>query len=253
MGPKDVNGMTVFLCSNCGHFVMNQEAFNKLVNLQVEEHTHEVPEEESVHCPGCNGAMPKAEIGDGGVDVCHHCHMVHTDRDAMEYIATNENEDKTILGFVFKLDEARNIHNAQHIRAMTNTLVNSAFVLYKNGLLLTSYSVNTNEDMDHDIMGGMIMAITDFVQISFKDFCQDSCLESITFKGKEIAFTHGDYIIVAIQVDGKLDDETRAKLDSKLKEIEANNKDYLHSWSGDVTELGSTIEEFSSILLPLKG
>ena len=256
MGMKNVDGKMVILCNNCGHFFMDQAGFQNMVGKELHEHDSE--DEEAVHCPSCNGKMKVAEVNEEKVDVCTKCGKIHTSREAMLHINEEEHEEikpdepKNIMGFVFKMDQQRNIYRANLGESIQNLMIGSLFVIHQDGLLITSYTKD-KDGVDVDILGGMIVAITDFVKTSFESFRDNDNLSSIRFREKEIAFEHGKYLILAMELEGNLDAEARAAISNKLEEIEGRYDRVLAAWQGDMSDVESLISDFKDVLVPLKG
>lgn len=266
MTEKMVNGMAMKLCSNCGGFFMNRDAFQNVIGIKVGEEVHEHTGED-VNCPMCKKVMMSTTVEDTEIELCPDCGQVHAEREDIVNIAKNKGAEKPkevpetvdtpveegdILGFVLRMDTARNVDRATNGKALKDMLVDGMFVLYNNGLLITSYTSGLQEDMDEDIVGGMIMAITNFVQTSFSDFSDGATLQSIRFKDKEIAFEQGKYIIVALKMSGILEGDVRKDITSALKEIEVKYEATLKDWNGDVSTLDDLIEDFQKRIVPVK-
>jgi hypothetical protein len=159
---------------------------------------------------------------------------------------------RSIQGFVFKLDEARNLNQGLQAKPVQDLVVDSAFVLHNTGLLITSFAPEGGSKVDEDIMAGMISAITNFVQDSFRGFNEGQTLQSIRFKGKEIAFEHGSYLILAFEVSGTMDDELRSKISDELRQIESKNGGVLKGWDGNMSDMHSLIDQFRKMLVPMQ-
>ncbi|MEM3341432.1 MAG: zf-TFIIB domain-containing protein [Thermoplasmata archaeon] len=154
-------------------------------------------------------------------------------------------------GFLFQIDKQRNILNVMSSSTVVpNMVVESVFILYKNGILISSFTSDSVKPVDRDILGGMITAITDFVRTSFIGF-ESSCLECIRFKGRELSFETGEYLTIAIVLKGGLDEDTRRKIHETLIEIETSGRDMLERWNGDRTGIKDVINRFSDLIVPV--
>jgi uncharacterized CHY-type Zn-finger protein len=271
MEPTVMGSINVNLCGTCGNFYMTADAFEQIVGskVNVKEHDHK-HDGKGVICPACSKKMNIADMKGGRVDLCPNCGVVHSDRESMTTIAwdkINVDIDKKddvrkaangisgenhIMGFVLKMDEERNKRVLQAVETVEGMEIDAVFVLSKCGLLLKSYANNLREDMDEDIMGGMIVAITDFVSTSFSNFSEGESLQSIRFKGKEIAFEHGIYLILAMELSGTLNDDVRKKIASELNKIETTHKSNLEGWNGNLEEISDVISQFNTFVLPFK-
>lgn len=210
-------------------------------------------EEEAFQCPGCNRQMLVTQINNAEIDICRSCNMVHMDGEAVNKRKTrcSEHED-TVLGFVLQLEDIRNQANLQNNRYVKNLLVNNAFVLHRSGLLLTSFFGGSDHEMDHDIVWGMLTAVTDFVRDTFKDFTKDTPISSIRFNDKEIAFEHGKYLLLAFEVEGLIDQQTRELLAQKITEIEAQNENELDDWCGNLNHVKPVIDSLQEMMIPVE-
>jgi hypothetical protein len=112
--------------------------------------------------------------------------------------------------------------------------VENLFILYRSGILLASYTPQIPVELDRDILGSMLMAVTGFVQTSFKGMAEDHPLSSIRFGDREIAFEHGDHIVVAVTLRGTLEPNVRMRLAAALREVETKNDHILRSWDGNL-------------------
>lgn len=246
----------------------------------------------ATNCPGCKGAMVSAEVGGTGIAMCTHCNVALSDRGSMVAMAgavqtgapygplagaqtalgaqacsgmgapassspgtrppSGQPSGRSIQGFVFKMDEARNLTQGLAAKPVQDLVVDSAFVLHNTGLLITSFANEGGSKVDSDILAGMISAITNFVQDSFRGFNEGQPLQSIRFKGKEIAFEHGSYLILAFEVSGTMDDDARAKISDELKQIESKNGSVLKCWDGSMSDMQGLIEQLRKMLVPMK-
>ncbi len=271
MCQKMINGIPVMLCPQCGNFVMDRNAFQGLIGIDIapsiparapsppapqgecnygpNENASsrmksnrsfvstacELPAgeiQESHQCPGCKREMPTVQAYGAHIDLCPHCGIVHSKRDSLSELVKTE-AGTTIAPVLAKMDCERNVEKATKTEKVAHITVDGLFVLYKTGLLITSVSNDVREGMDRDVLGSMMIAITEFVQSSFKSF-EDCALESIKFRGKEIAFEKGEHLIVALTLSGHIDEGMRAKIRRSLAEIERKNESALVKWNGDL-------------------
>ena len=259
MQQEEVNGISVNLCANCGGFFMDKDAFQNVVNKPVGTDVHALDHEDSPDCSGCKGKMAGTEVEGAEIEICPECDVVHAGRAGLSSIAEaigNDGEDGSegsgeVVGFLLRLDRVRNVHNSLSAKSLEDLAVDSVFVLSRGGLLITSYTVGLREEMDKDIVGGMMVAITNFVQTSFKGVDQGTPLESIRFKGTEIAFEHGKYLIVALQIRGSLEQAVREAFASALTEIESKYDSVLQDWDGNLGDLKDMVGSFQNLVVPV--
>jgi Zn-finger nucleic acid-binding protein len=255
MHPKELDGTPLNMCFDCGQFVMGKGNFKEVVGVSVENHVHH--KAGTVHnCPGCKGEMSGAEVGGVEFDYCPHCQIVSSDRASFSHMIDDSDGPKTqtqdMSNLLLQMDVARNIENVHRASAELEDVrikVDDLFVLYRSGILMSSFTTNIDESLDKDVLGSMMMAITDFVQQSFKPTkgrSQKSKLSSIKLEDKEIAFEHGEFLVVALGLSGTLPAASRKKVADAIKNVETQNKDLLNEWDGDlgkVKEIGHFFKE----------
>jgi len=260
MRTSFINNTPVTVCVQCGHFLMNINALQEILGVTLQTHMHERTSGAATNCPGCKGAMVSAEVAGTGIEMCTSCNVALSDRGslvqmsgaAMPGTSSGLPSGRSIQGFVFKLDEARNLSRGLAAKPVQDLVVDSAFVLHNTGLLITSFAHEGGNKVDEDILAGMISAITNFVQDSFRGFNEGEPLQSIRFKGKEIAFEHGSYLILAFEVSGTMDDEARSKISEELRQIESSNGSVLRGWNGNLSDMQGLIEQFRKMLVPMQ-
>jgi hypothetical protein len=135
---------------------------------------------------------------------------------------------------------------------MDSLKVDDVFVLYRNGILLSSYTTDVSADIDMDVLGAMMTAIMEFVRTCFRSLGTDSPLSSIKIGEKEIAFEHGEYIVMAITLKGNLDAETRNAISAAIKKLERENREFLDSWNGCLGDIKDMALSLQNLLLPVK-
>jgi Zn-finger nucleic acid-binding protein len=290
LNPTTVEKNQVFLCNSCGDFVMPKAGFEGLVGTNVQGpslvppgaggavmrdesskckkeagsatlgtpkaklggQTHSKDEGHAHNCPGCHGEMSRANVKGADIEFCPGCNIVHSDRASFSFIVDSEPGNKAVNETLLKLDVARNVNNAVHGTKVSDVSVDDIFVLYKNGILMTSWTTDVPEEMDKEILGSMLMAITNFVQSSFKTMGKGKMLSSIRFEDKEIAFEHGNHIVVAMTLRGTLGSEARKKLQSTIKEVESTHSGVLQSWDGCLDTVGGIMGSFKHFIDPLR-
>lgn len=124
--------------------------------------------------------------------------------------------------------------------------------MYRNGILITSYAPDMPKELDRDVVGSMLLAVTEFVQTSFKGLGGSTPLSSIRFGDREIAFEHGQFLVLALTLKGKLEADTRKKLAAALKAVEDGNDHILRSWDGDLGELHGMLKSFWPLVEPVR-
>lgn len=251
MRPAASGKDQVWLCDECGNFFMPARSFEGLVEQPLSGHA--LPAEDgAVSCPGCKGAMSGAEVKGAQIDYCPRCEMVLSDRTSFSYIIDHSSHSKPMEKALLGMDVARNLSTAFRAEPVPKLKVDNLFILYRNGILITSYAPDVPKDMDRDVVGSMLMAVTEFVQTSFKGLGGTGPLSSIRFGDREIAFEHGRYLVLALTLKGELGSDVRKKLSAALKAVEARNDHLLHSWDGNLGDLTGILDSFGHVVEPVR-
>ncbi len=252
MHPATGREDPTWLCDECGDFFMPRKDFQKLVGVTIAGRAQPGPGEGGHACPGCHGAMAGVVVKGADIDVCPKCDIVVSDRSSFSFIIEHTPAKQAPGRALLAMDVARNVSTAYMAGSVPGLGVENLFVLYRNGILITSYAPGVPKELDRDIVGSMLMAVTEFVQTSFKGLGGSAPLSSIRFGDREIAFEHGDFLVLALTLKGILGPETRKGLAAALREIEAQNDHLLRSWDGDLGAFGGMLEVFERLLGPLR-
>lgn len=255
MGPHGIEGQPMWLCDQCGSFAMGKDSFQHFVGADASSHTHKREDGVVHNCPGCGNAMAGSSVNGVEIDYCNSCNVVHADRSSFSLMLQQVDEPEELHDLQLQMDVERNLDNALRSTAagsISNPKVDDIFVLFKNGILIMSYTTDVRDEMDKDVMASMMMAITDFVQSCFKGAGKKRALSSIRLEDKEIAFEHGTHLVVALTLKGTLDERTRKQVASKLADIEKKNAKLLGSWNGNLGVLSGVVKELDVMVGPLR-
>jgi len=233
MRPARGESDPTWLCDECGNFLMPRKQFSKLVGMTIAGQA--VPDNGGGHkCPGCGRTMAGVEVRGAGIDLCPGCDIIVSKRASLSLIAEVSPDRPEPGRALLDLDSSRNQSTASRARPVPRLQVENLFILYRSGILLASYTPQIPVELDRDILGSMLMAVTGFVQTSFKGMAEDHPLSSIRFGDREIAFEHGDHIVVAVTLRGTLEPNVRMRLAAALREVETKNDHILRSWDGNL-------------------
>lgn len=243
-----IRGENGLICPGCGEFIMPLDSFKGIVGLDVSEEVQRPGPDHQMLCPSCQKHMPKAEVHGVEVDVCRTCNVMHSGRASMQRIMEASGHAEAVDQAILEMDIARNTDNLCRCHIVKNLGVDDIFLMFKNGILVTSYTTDVHEDLDQDVLGSMLMAITQFIQSCFKSVDSEPLLSSIRLKEKEIAFEHGEFLVLAISNKETIDDGVKEHLSGILTRIEKNNKDTLANWDGALKGLTGVVSEFDRCL-----
>jgi Zn-finger nucleic acid-binding protein len=251
MHPAASSKDNLWLCDQCGDFFMPAKTFEGLVEEPLKTHLRPGKEGATL-CPGCKGEMSTVEVKGAGLDFCPRCEMVLSDRASFSFIVEHSPERQKLGMAMLGMDVARNLSNTSRAEQVPRLKVDNLFILYKSGILITSYAPDMPKEMDRDVVGSMLMAVTEFVQTSFKGLGGSTTLSSIRFGDREIAFEHGQFLVLALTLKGELEADTRKKLAAALKAVEDANDHLLRSWDGDLGHLHGMLDSFLHLVEPVR-
>jgi hypothetical protein len=114
--------------------------------------------------------------------------------------------------------------------------VEEAFVVYNDGRLISHTTRRLKPGMDDQILGGMFVAIQDFVKDSFKDVTSFT-LRKIEFGEKSVLIEKGDHVFLAVILHRKASKKIASKMEQVVNEIEAKFGEHLAGWDGDLDKV----------------
>jgi hypothetical protein len=114
--------------------------------------------------------------------------------------------------------------------------VDEAFVVYNDGRLIAHTTRRLKPGMDDQILGGMFVAIQDFVKDSFKDVTSFT-LRKIEFGEKSVLIEKGDHVFLAVILHRKASKKVASKMEKVVAEIEAVFGEHLAGWDGDLDKV----------------
>ena len=114
--------------------------------------------------------------------------------------------------------------------------VDETFVIYSDGRLISHSTRRLKPGMDDQVLGGMFVAIQDFVKDSFKDVTSFT-LRKIEFGEKSVLIEKGSYLYLAVILHGKASRKVAVKMQRIVDEMEEVYSDVLAGWDGDLDAL----------------
>jgi hypothetical protein len=123
-------------------------------------------------------------------------------------------------------------HGPQIIGVDTGFGISDLFLVYVDGRLIKSVSFETQlrENMDEDIMSGMLTAITDFIKDSFKE--DSGALKTLQYGKMTIFLERGVGMYLAVVFHGTAPPELREKIRFLLIRLWEKYKYRLKVWDG---------------------
>lgn len=125
---------------------------------------------------------------------------------------------------------------------LLNTLVyrvEQVFLIHKpSGLLLQHLTAVGMAARDADLVSGMLTAIRDFVQDSFK-VSEDEGLQTLKVGELSVWIEQGPHALLAVVVRGTAPSDLRATLQQTMESVHARYSDVLESFDGDAAKFES--------------
>ena len=118
----------------------------------------------------------------------------------------------------------------------TAAVIEDLFVIEANtGILLARRARATNQELDADLLAGMLTAIMDFAKTSFAQGSEQ--LRELTLGERKVALERGTRMIVAAVIRGRDAPDVHSEMRAFVLRAETRYGPLLATWSGDMAEL----------------
>jgi len=124
--------------------------------------------------------------------------------------------------------------------------IEELFVMTRGGVLLRHYSSTLRTDIDRDILGGMLVAVQEFVKQTLST--KQGGLDELRYGAHTILFVRGSETVAAAVVRGAGSEDMKYPIMDALLAFESRFARELASWSGDLSVLPGIDDYFSKIL-----
>jgi hypothetical protein len=114
--------------------------------------------------------------------------------------------------------------------------VDETFVIYRDGRLISHTTRRLKPGMDDQVLGGMFVAIQDFVKDSFKDITSFT-LRKIEFGEKSILIEKGEELYLAVILHGNASKKVSSRMKKIVDAIEDAYGESLKNWDGDLEKV----------------
>ena len=121
-----------------------------------------------------------------------------------------------------------------------DAVIDDVFLLHKDGLLIRHFTRKLNPEVDSDILGGMLIAVQNFVNESFasdKGLAREGGLDELKFGEYSILIARGKFVVMAAVVLGGNTENTVKEIKASIKDLEDNLGSVLDKWSGDMGQV----------------
>jgi len=114
--------------------------------------------------------------------------------------------------------------------------VDETFVIYNDGRLISHSTRRLRPGMDDQILGGMLVAIQEFIRDSFKEETSFT-LRKLAFGDKNILIEKGKHLHLAVVLHGKESKKVAHRMQHVVESIEREFKEHVADWDGDLDKL----------------
>jgi DNA-binding response OmpR family regulator len=113
-------------------------------------------------------------------------------------------------------------------------IVEDVFLIHKNGNLLKHQSRRLRP-IDQDILAGMLVAVQNFIRVSFRE--DGGELDEMIIGDRRILIGRGKWVILAALMSVSEAARMRPQITLAISEIEKDNADMLKDWNGDMEQM----------------
>ncbi|HNX48302.1 MAG TPA: hypothetical protein PKM11_07080, partial [Methanomassiliicoccales archaeon] len=125
---------------------------------------------------------------------------------------------------------------------LSRPIVDEVFVMYHDGTLLAHQTRRLKPGMDDEILGGMLIALQNFVRDSFKDE-NITVLRRMDFGDRKLLVERKDDFFIAVVLSGKRAGNAAQRMLKVLDNIDENYAPVLREWDGDLEKVRGIREE----------
>ncbi len=125
---------------------------------------------------------------------------------------------------------------------LSRPIVDEVFVLYHDGTLLAHQTRRLKPGMDDEILGGMLIALQNFVRDSFKDE-NSTVLRRMDFGERKLLVERKDDFFMAVMLSGKRAGNAATRMMKVLDSIEEGYAPVLKEWDGDLEKVRGIRDE----------
>jgi uncharacterized repeat protein (TIGR01451 family) len=132
-----------------------------------------------------------------------------------------------------------------------DAVIDDVFLLHRDGLLIRHFTRKLNPDVDSDILGGMLIAVQNFVNESFasdKGLAKEGGLDELKFGKYSILIARGMHVVMAAVVLGGRTVNTVKEIKAAIEDLEKNLGAVLEKWSGDMGQVAGADEYIQDLM-----
>ncbi|RLE58337.1 MAG: hypothetical protein DRJ35_08080, partial [Thermoprotei archaeon] len=125
--------------------------------------------------------------------------------------------------------------------------VQDAFLIYRDGRLLAHSTKRLRPEADSQILGGMLIAIQNFMEDSLADPSLKS-LSELRYGDTRIVIQQGEYLTLAMVISGDVPDALWDRMKKMVEDIESRYERVLSRWDGDLDKLWGVRKAFNEFM-----
>jgi tetratricopeptide (TPR) repeat protein len=114
--------------------------------------------------------------------------------------------------------------------------VEDAFLIFKDGRLIGHHTVRLRPEMDREILGGMLVAIQNFVEDSLMA-SSSGMLNELRYGRTRILIQRGKFLTLALVITGSEARDLWQRMLKMIEDIEQKYEEILAKWDGDMDKL----------------
>ncbi len=122
------------------------------------------------------------------------------------------------------------------VQTQGSYIVEDAFLIHNNGLLIARETRRIREEVDGDLFSAMLKAMTDFIREAF-NIQNKGGLDRMEFGGHKLLIEKGKYVFLAITVSGEESAYIPFFMTEVIREIENIYSGELKNWNGEMDAL----------------
>lgn len=127
-------------------------------------------------------------------------------------------------------------------------IVEDAFLIYNNGLLISKQTRRLREEVDGDLFSAMLTAISQFAKESF-NLTEKVALSRLDFGNNQVLIERGGTFFVAVTTLGEDSVYMSFYISEIVREIEEKYGEVLKTWEGDLQQLTGIDDIVRKLLL----
>ena len=125
-------------------------------------------------------------------------------------------------------------------RRRGEAFLDDVFLLHKDGLLIKHFTRKLNPEVDSDILGGMLIAVQNFVNESFasnRGLAKEGGLDELKFGRYSVLLARGKYVVLAAVATGKNTQGATGEIRATITDLEKKLGAVLENWGGDMSQV----------------